>query len=796
MGISAKHRALRLLRTVFYAVFVILTTTISFAQSSLAADLPAKTDPPTNNIVFTAGPVTIPAIDSVPSLNDFEGMKPSSELARRMAKIDHFVQRNPSNGSAVSQRTEAYVGYTKKNLYVVFLCFDTEPNKIRAHMNRREDIQEDDQIGFMIDSFNDHRHAYTFYINPVNVQQDGIFTEGKEPDLSFDTIWNSAAHMTKEGYVAWFEIPFKSLRFPPTAEQKWGILFERDIPRNNEASFYPVISSNQQGILTQETTMDGMKEISPGRNMQFNPYVSFRSFHALDTRDPNQARFSNRFADMRAGLDSKFVVKDALVLDVTVNPDFAQVESDEPQNTVNQRFEVYFPEKRPFFQENAGYFQTPIELLFTRRIIDPTFGVRLTGKTGKWGIGTLLADDRAPGKSVPEWDPLSGKSAYFGVIRVTRDLWKDSYVGVIYTDRELATVPNSVCTDLRCTVAFNRVGGVDGRFQLSKLWVVDGQAVTSETKYNDGTRVAGPSYQIYAERTTRALEFNTLYNDTSPGFQTEAGFYRRPDIRRFSNFVMYRFYQKEQKKFVWHGPSLFTYSNWDHNGLKLEDFVNANYRFAFKGQTIFGVYGNTGHERLRPIDYPELPDNQDYKHYQVGFFFNTAISKMWSFNSEMNWGQDTNYTPRVGPPTLGKSNFVQAGLNIRPAKGLTNANTYLLSRLSDNLTKQNIFNAHIIRSKWNYQFTNAFSLRFIGQYDSVISNPIYTTLQNTKNFNFDVLFTYLVHPGTAVYVGYNSNLSNLDPSLTNTPDGLMRNPDRFINDGRQLFVKVSYLFRY
>jgi hypothetical protein len=771
------------------AIFVLLSLFLSPPSAFPQNALPAATNIHING-------VHIPLIERAPALEDFAAMQASTELAHRMTRIDRFTQRNPHDGKPASQRTEAYLGYTAKNLYVVFLCFDSEPNKIRAHMNRREDIQEDDQIGLMIDTFNDHRHAYTIYVNPVGVQQDGTFTEGNEPDLSFDTVWNSSAHMTKEGYVAWFEIPFKSLRFPHTPEQKWGVLFERDIPRNNEASFYPPISSNEQGILSQETTVDGMKEISPGRNMQFNPYGSFRTFHALDTRDPNQARYSNRLADMRVGLDSKFILKDSLVLDTTINPDFAQVESDEPQTTVNQRFEVFFPEKRPFFQENSGYFDTPVNMVFTRRIADPTYGIRLTGKVGHWGVGTLLADDRSPGKSVIDSDPLSGHRAYYGVMRVTRDLWKDSNIGFIYTDRELKTSPDTTCTDLRCTVGFNRVAGIDSKIRFSKQWVGNFQALTSSTKFNDGSRLAGPSYQAYVEQSSKKLEFNTLYIDTAPGFDTEMGFYRRPDIRRFSNFAMYRFYRKEKSKMVWHGPSVFTINNWDHSGTRLEYFANTNYRWVFRAQTVFGVYTNYGHERLRPVDYDTLLVNQDYAHYQRGFFFSTGLSKTWTFNSEVNWGQDTNYSPRTGAPFVGTSGFTQAGLNVRPAKGLSITNTYLLSRLRDKVTQANIFNAHIIRSKWNYQFNRELSLRFIGQYNATLSNPLYTTLQNTKNFNADFLVTYMVHPGTAVYVGYNSNLQNLDPSLANTPDGLLRTRDRFLNDGRQVFVKISYLFRY
>jgi hypothetical protein len=415
---------------------------------------------------------------------------------------------------------------------------------------------------------------------------------------------------------------------------------------------------------------------------------------------------------------------------------------------------------------------------------------------GHWGIGTLLADDRSPGKSVMETDPLSGHRAYYGVLRVTRDLWKDSNIGIIYTDRELNTSPDTTCTDLRCTVGFNRVGGIDSKIRFNKNWVGNFQALTSSTKFSDGSRLAGPSYQAYVERTSKTLEFNTLYIDTAPGFQTETGFYRRPDIRRFSNFAMYRFYRKDGSKLVWHGPSIFTINNWDHSGTRLEYFANANYRFVLKGQTVFGVYANLGHERLRPIDFDTLSTNQDYTHYQRGFFTATALSKIWTFNTEMNLGQDTNYSPRTGAPVVGHYRFVQAGLNVRPLKGLSITNSYLLSTLADKITDRNIFNAHIIRSKWNYQFNRELSLRFIGQYNANITNPLYTTLENSKNFNADFLVTYMLHPGTAVYVGYNSNLQNLDPSLTYTPDGVLRRGDRFLNDGRQVFVKISYLFRY
>jgi hypothetical protein len=739
--------------------------------------------------------LAIPRLTGKPTLADFEGMEPNSELARSMKKIEKFVQRFPTNGAPASQRTEGFIGYTEQNLYVVFLCFDDDIGQARAHVNRREDIQQDDQIGFFLDSFNDRKHAYTFYVNPVGVQQDGTWIEGADVDMSYDTLWYSATKMLPNGYMAWFEIPFKSIRFPKTESQKWGIFFERDIPRNNEASFFPHISADQQGLLTQEAEMTGMEKISPGRNLQFIPYASFRSFRGLDERDPAQARFSQRTAQFRAGLDAKAVLHDSLVLDVTANPDFAQVESDEPQTTVNQRFEVFFPEKRPFFQENSGYFDTPINTVFTRRIIDPTFGIRLTGKLGPWAIGTLVADDRSPGKSVTESDPLSGQRAYFGIVRVSRDVGKNSRLGLIYTDRELNTAPDTTCDLDRCQVGFNRVGGVDGRWKISEKWVAFGQALASSTKWADGTRQAGPSYHLYVERSSNNAEFNTMYQDTASGFKTVTGFFRRPDVRRFSNFWQYKFMQ-EGKKLVFHGPSISTVNIWDHTGKRIEYYSNVNYRFNFKRQTSFGVYGNIGHERLRPQDFSALLMNQDYARNQKGFFFNFGYWKWMNLNAEANWGNDTNYSPRVGPPVIAKSNFVQAAMTLHPVRGLSIDNTYLLTRLRDNVTDANIFNAHILRSKWNYQFNRELSLRVITQYDTILSNTTLSALPSDKNLNADVLLTYLLHPGTAVYVGYNSNLHNWDPTLAQNADGIIRTRDRFMNDGRQVFVKVSYLFRY
>jgi hypothetical protein len=235
---------------------------------------------------------------------------------------------------------------------------------------------------------------------------------------------------------------------------------------------------------------------------------------------------------------------------------------------------------------------------------------------------------------------------------------------------------------------------------------------------------------------------------------------------------------------------------WDHNGTRLNHQLNPGYQWNFQRNSFFNIFGVWERERLRPVDFSTLAANQDYRHVVGGVEAGTQYFKWINLNFEMDWGTATNFVPRSGPPVLAYSNTSFMRGVVRPMKGLTIENTYIMTRLLDQDTHLNIFNNHILRSKWNYQFTKEFSLRLIGQYVTTISNPFLTTLQTTKSFNADVLFTYLLNPGTAIYAGYNSNLQNLDPRLQFTADGLLRTRNSFINDGRQVFIKLSYLFRY
>lgn len=737
--------------------------------------------------------ITVPHVERAPTLEDFDGMAPNGEMGGRLAKVEGFVQREPSDGKPASQRSEAYLGYDDKNLYVIFVCFDREPEKIRARMTARERVGGDDLVEVWLDTFADQRRGYVFVVNPFGVQWDGLFSEAQQFDDSFDTLWHSRGRLTDQGFIVWMAIPFKSLRFSAAPQQTWGVLLNRIIPRASESSFWPYVSSRVEGFLNQTARLEGLENISPGRNVQLIPYAAFRSFRALDTRDPAQPRFERDRGQGDAGLDAKFVLRDSFVLDVTLNPDFAQVESDEPQITVNQRFEVFFPEKRPFFLENASFFQTPINLLFTRRISDPQFGVRLTGKQGPWAVGAFLIDDQAPGKRRPPGDPLHGKRALFGIVRVNRDIFRESSLGVIYTDREFEQ-------------SYNRIAGLDARLKLSQNWVANLQGVTSWTQTLAGESLAGPAYDFEIFRGGRSFTYRFEYNDRGHEFRTEPGFLLRPDIRRYSHFARYRFWPERRGLLNW-GPRI----NWtrvhDHSGTRLDWEMNAALDAQFTGQTSLTLFLNAGRERLRGFsaDFPGLTQPLDFARPGYGFDFASSFFRAVTVSATAGWGKGFNFAPPTEPsvpperrvPFAADETSAQFGLTLRPLTPLRIDNTYIFFRLKDQAGGANIFNNHILRSKWNYQFNRELSLRVILQYDATLANePEFTSLATRKNFNADFLVTYLLHPGTALFVGYNGNAQNLDLVPGAGGPEIVRFRDRFINDAKQFFIKFSYLYRF
>ena len=715
--------------------------------------------------------LTVPRLDREPSFGDFLDMKPDGETERRMVRVDGFVQIRPRDGEPVSERTEAYVGYDAEHLYLVFVCFDSRPDLVRAHMVRREGVFDafDDDIEVRIDTFNDQRRSYYLVTNPLGIQLDASWPEvGGEYDESFDEVWHSRGRLTEQGYVVFMALPFRSFRFPAVEEPVWGINLVRYIARNEEAAFWPPVDTGINSRLAQMARLEGLRDLSRGRGLQAIPYGTFRSFETRSTRDDS---------DPDGGVDLKAVLRGSLSLDITVNPDFSQVESDQPQIATNQRFELFFPEKRPFFLENAGFFQTPIDLVFTRRIADPRLGVRLTGKQGPYTLAMMAIDDESPGKL----DPLDGERAEFGILRVTRDLFEQSSLGVIYTGRELAD-------------GFNRVGGIDGRFRVNEAWTAAFQGVASSTRALDGATLSGSAWQARADRSTRELDVSLVYDDRSPGFRTLTGFDPRPDIRRVTGSAAYRFFP-ESTVVSW-GPLLNTLHLWNHNGELLDWSYEPALTVKFARATSLTVGYTRGRETLDSREFPELARLTAFDVDSASLSWSSSAWSWMTFDGELNRGRGINFVPPPGTPPLA-ADLLDGRLRMtfKPFTALVISNTLLYSRLSDRGSGADLVEDVILRSQWAWQVRRELSLRLIAQLDESRVDPVRTQLLPRKSFNGDVLLTYLVNPWTAFYLGYNSNYRNLDGFPESAFRRRLTGAGNLERDARQLFFKVSYLLR-
>src|SRR5216684_3327922 len=770
------------------------------AATGVSAQAPLRPAPDTAKIPLSR----IPRVHRAPKLADFlENQRREAELT-----VTDFRQNSPGDGTPATEPTTAYLSYDDKNLYVVFVCQD-EKGAVRAHLSRREGSDQDDGVGILLDTFRDFHRAYFFFSNPLGVQTDAVYTEGQGYDLSFDTLWGSSGRVTKDGYVVFFAIPFKSLRFSHGAEQTWGLALYRTILRKSEYDYWPHVTQRVEGLTQQFEPVGGIENVSPGRNIQLIPYGLLASDHFLNQPSPSSPATPPAFLDKfehRAGLDAKFVVKDSLSFDFTLNPDFSQVESDDPQVTVNQRFAVFFPEKRPFFIENAAFFATPIDLFFSRQIAQPQFGSRMTGKLGKWTLGALAIDDRQPGQGFTS-GPYDTR-AVDGVVRVTREFGNQSYIGGFFSSRDFVDTSN-------------RVASIDARLKFSKNWVADVQGVHSWTRQNARAGQNCLSFQQNAQGfgsqqgnalwadasySGRHFVFTTNYNDFSPNFCTELGFVNRIDIRQNNAFGGY-LWRPNKSKIIDFGPSFSETVDWNHAGI-LQDWGAAlGFGIDFTKQTTVTVSRGEAYE---------LFNNIGFRKHSTSVLVATQPYKWISFSTRYTQGIGENFFPAQGVlPFLASTRRVNFGLTLRPSARFRFDETLIYYRLGTRAgwtappfaPGQSVFNNYLNRAKLNYQFTKELSLRLILDYNATIANTGLLDLQTnlgsydggpiapTKQFTTDVLFTYLLHPGTAVYLGYNNGYSDLSLHPGTPPFVTARGAPNN-STSRLFFIKVSYLLRY
>lgn len=729
------------------------------------------------------GTLHIPRAQHAPTVAEYSHDKPASAGL----EISGFKQYTPGDGDPVSLDTKAYISYDDENLYVVFVCKD-DPAQVRARIARREDLFGDEGVRVFIDTFHDQQRAYVFTVNPYGVQMDSKLTEGQGEDLNFDTQWTSDGAITADGFVTTMAIPFKSLRFKNGNVQDWGVAFTRIIPRLNEFSYYPYITKTKEGLAPQFADAEISEPISPGRNIQVIPYGYYGRSRALD---PETAEFDNK-RSARGGIDAKFVIDDALAVDLTVNPDFSEVESDDPQVIFNKRYEVQFPEKRPFFLENSGFFNTPVPLFFSRRIQDPQYGARLTGREGSWSMGGLLIDDQQAGKFLAPADPDFGKTGKIAVARVQADFDTDSNVGVFVSDRVVGDYSN-------------RVLSFDSRYKLDDNWVATGQFAGSRDELDrngDYPAQIGHSALLEMTRAGRNFNYDGYYLGVSSAFDTSLGFVPRTDIRQLYQTTSYLWDFPDAEWLVNIGPSLIAINTWDQNN-KLQDWsTDSAFVVNGLGQTTFEAHWLDGYE---------LYEGHDF--YKNGYSLVGKSEWLSWLTTSLTVGQNDaiNYYHSASTEAfLGDARQVNLNFKFTPFAQLRMEQTFLWNDLRtqhalttvdpvtlashDYDSGTRVFRDLQSRTKFNYQYSRFWAAHLIIDYDTLSVNPDLIQAPKTRQLSGDLLLSYVLNPGTAIYLGYTTKRENLH--LLSNPNRIETVDDLDLRTGRQFFIKFSYLFQY
>ena len=354
--------------------------------------------------------VCAPSVGTAPTL---DGVL-DDQAWQQAAKIDRFVQETPRDGEPATDSTEAWLAYDSSHLYFAFHVRYGDLSMVRANFSDRDQIGEDDTVSVFLDPFLDQQRAYQFSVNGRGVQGDAILTGADDDDDdSWDALFESKGRLVDDGWVVEFAIPFKSLRYPARSdgEHRWGLQLRRTTQAKDERDVWAPISRDIDSFLNQMGILCGLRNLSTSRNLEILPTLTAVQFGA---RDDEGLRYVERPVDPTAGLNVKYGLSSDMTLDFAVNPDFSQIEADNPRITLNQRFPIFYEEKRPFFLEGQEIFATEAggdtTILHTRTLVDPFLGLKLTGKTAKMTMGIIAANDQAPGRRDDPDDPASGKT--------------------------------------------------------------------------------------------------------------------------------------------------------------------------------------------------------------------------------------------------------------------------------------------------------------------------------------------------------------------------------------------------
>lgn len=748
--------------------------------------------------------------------------KLDEEVWQTAARLKDFYQTRPGDNIPPSHPTEVLLGYDSKTLYIAFRAHD-EPGKVRATVAKRDAVFDDDTVQIVLDTFNDRRKAYILLFNPFGVQADGILTEGQGEDFSVDIVMESKGVMTDDGFTVEVAIPFKSLRYVAGKDKLWGLHAFRRTPRlDNEQNSWMPISRDESSFLNQEGHITGLEGISTERTIEIIPTLTLSEggrrvpSQPFTARIADSGRFVNSPLKTDPGLTLKFGITPTVTLDFAANPDFAQVEADQPVITANQRFPIFFEEKRPFFLEGIDIFQTPLQAVHTRAIIDPDFAVKLSGKQGRNTFGILLASDNAPGRfseeerndpsTLPSIEKFIDKNAYVGVLRLKRDIGAESSLGFIGTSYDFIE-------------KHNHLAGFDGRFRLDKQTVLTFQALGTTSRelffdpdrgdsfYRTGNAIG---YSLRFEKQGRHFGYNFDGEGRTRDYRADVGFTRRTNTNREGMFAYYNSEPKPKAKLIsWHANQFFG-TNFDWQGRMQGWEHGSQLNFSLAHQTFFGIGGSEGYERLFEEEFGPRrtatqagafaggdPERSTYGKGIHVFGGTTPNKKFSAFavaayavgSFDFDFGGGPRF-PRVSPaalknpdaaldPGAGKEFFTEVNITLQPTNGLKASIGYNKDRLVRKDTKRVAFDDNVFSLRATYQFTRFTFVRARMDYDTLGSRV-----------RGQYLFGWTPNPGSAFYVGYNDDLgfNGFSPFTGRLEPGFRRNT-------RTFFIKTSYLIR-
>lgn len=675
------------------------------------------------------------------------------------ASISLNYERFPDINAEPDVQTQCLVTYDQNNLYVSFKASDPRPDKIRAHfMDRdsRERLMRDDHVGFSIDPFNNEQWSLQFRINPLGVQADAVYSDRRNStDYSWDAIWASDGTITEDGYVVEVRIPFSSINVPSDSLQNWRFSAFRNYPRSvqHRIRSHP-INLNEQSFLAQFNRIRGFENLSSGLNLKLNPVLTAK--RTDNNSGSGSGGLDQGSVKLNPGGNVQWGIQPNLNLSATVNPDFSQIEADALQLRENRRFVLSFPEKRPFFLESSEIFETPLNAVFTRSIIEPKGGIKMTGKLGSHSFGTFITQDQSnrilfPSNQSSD-DNILNNHSYSGIFRYQTRLKDNGSVGILGEARQ------SPDSNYR-----NYVGGVDGYWRFFKSNSLQFQYLQSTTNYGEGIAQAfnqpsdqfgGSALNLDLSHSSRKWAGTAEYTSISSGFRNDNGFLPRANFQTFSASAKRIFRGDSEGWFssIQFGPAYDVTT--DQSGTLTDRSVS--FSATYTGPLQSEVFTSYSISKRRF-------DGRTFAGLDTGvFFFRLQPAGMLSkFRLYSAYGKTVDFTNVRRAREL----IIHPGLTLNISRKLNIEIDPNYQRLSNN--GHTIFNTYLLGTRLMYHFNKKTFVRSILQYRNVdrnlseFNNPA-SLNSSTESFFYQLLFSYKINPQSKLFLGYSSGYEGIN----------------------------------